>query len=343
MLIGALIFAVPGWPAAPVPWLYEVAVPVESQSAEERRSASGNALLVLLGRLSGLAYVPRTPEIREALASPESYYSQFRFAVNTPGELDLVVQFDPAPVQELIKRAQLPIWRSVRERALAWVVLQQAPAEGGARELLGAQAESAVVDAMQDRARARGLPLTLPLLDLEDQLNVSESAVWGRLTQVLEPAAVRYGADIVLIGRAEHRPDDSWASDWVFWIDGQEIPYSAQGADLSVQAAEVVDLLATELAVRRAVLGRAPGELLVAISGVRSAADYGALLGYFKGLEFVDSVGVAELNGDRLLVRLNTPASADQLLQLFGADGSLFEDQLAIAPVADLSLVWRRR
>ena len=343
VLIGAIFTAVPGWPVATVPWLYEVAVPVESQSAEERRTASADALLVLLSRLSGLAYVPRSPEVRAAIAAPESYYSQFRFATTGPGELDLVVQFDQAPVQDLVKRAQLPIWHSMRERALAWVVVQPSPVNGGERELLGAQSESAVAATMLDRARARGLPLTLPLLDLEDRLNVSEAAVWGRLTQVLEPAAARYGADIVLIGRAEQRPDDSWTSEWVFWLDGQEVPYAAEGADLAEQAATVVDLLATELAVRRAVLGRAPGQLLIAVSGVRSAADYGALMGYFKGLEFIESVGVAELNGDRLLLQLSTPASADQLLKLFGTDGRLFSDQLAMVPTADLSLVWRRR
>lgn len=337
------------WSVAPVPWLYEVAAPVASQSPEDRKAASSAALLELLGRLSGLAYVPRTPEVQQALASPESYYSQFRYADAAPaadvapGALDLVVQFDPLPVQELIKRAQLPIWRSVREQVLAWVVLQ----EEGVRTLLGARPEmpmvAAVAQAMQRRARNRGLALTLPLLDLEDQMAVSEAAVWGRLTQVLEPAAARYGADVVVVGRAELQPQAGWVSDWVFWIDGEELTFSGEGPDLAEQASAAVDLVATELAVRRAVLGRAAGQLLVAVSGLRSAADYGALLRYFGGLEFVEQVDVAELLGDRLLVRLTTPASAEQLTRLFNADGRLFEDQLALSPVSDLSLVWRAR
>lgn len=348
LLIGSLTGSA-AWSVAPVPWLYEVAVPVASQSAEDRGAASSAALLELLGRLSGLAYVPRTPEVARALASPESYYSQFRFAEarsgpDVPsGAPDLVVQFDPQPVQELIKRAQLPIWRSVREQVLVWVVLQ----EGGARTLLGARPEmplaAEVAQAMQRRARVRGLPLTLPLLDLEDQMNVSEAAVWGRLTQVLEPAAARYGADVVVVGRAELQAQTGWVSDWVFWIDGEELTFSGEGADLAEQAGAAVDLVATELADRRAVLGRAAGQLLIAVSGLRSAADYGSLLRYFGGLEFIEQVDVAELMGDRLLVRLTTPASVEQLMRLFSADGRLFEDQLAISPISDLSLVWRVR
>ncbi len=321
-------------------WLYEVSIPVESQSRQERQSASSKALLIALTRLTGLAHVPRTPEVTAALQSPESYYNEFRFvAGQTEAGLELVIQFDSVPLLELVKAADLPIWRSSRRRVIAWVVVE----DGVTRSLLGATGESIIVDAMNNQAKIRGIPLLLPLLDLQDQLQVTPAAVWGRLSQVLEPASKRYGAEVVLVGRAEIAESGQWLSDWEFWLEGRVIPWHGSEGDLLDQAVAVVDVLADELAARSAVLGRETRELQVSIDGIRTPADYAELLQYLESLEFVDSVGVTQLQGTRLSLLLSTRAAPEQLLGLLQADRRLFNDRLAIAGQADLRLVWRRR
>ena len=298
-----------------VPWLYEVAVPVENQSEAERRRASSEGLLKLLTRLTGLNDVPRSPEVEEALESPDGFYNEFRFArvqrkAEEPAEatpdgpapvavpssqLELVIQFDPEPVQALIRSAGLPIWRAQRERVVVWAVL----ADEGGRQIVGAASDLPLVDGLNQRARDRGVLLTLPLLDLEDQLAVDPAAVWGRLSQDIDPASRRYGAEVLLLGRIS--PDDAggWQSDWEFWVDGVVVPFAAEHADLRAHGVEAVDVLADELAARRVVLSRQAGQLQLAVSGVRSPADYGALLGYVKSLEFVQRVGVTGIRDGR--------------------------------------------
>ena len=110
LLLALMSFCGPGQAAEVVPWLYEVAVPVLDQSDEERRRASEEGLQTVLSRLTGLAYVPRTPEVTEALEQVDGYYNEFRFARAPEDQLELVVQFDPDPVQALIRAAGLPIW-----------------------------------------------------------------------------------------------------------------------------------------------------------------------------------------------------------------------------------------
>lgn len=326
--------------AGALPWLYEVAVPVASQSRQERRTASSAALLTVLTRLTGLAHVPHTPEVVAALRSPESYYNEFRFVAGDSDEmLELVFQFDSVPLLELIKAAALPIWRSSRRQVIAWVVVE----DGGTRSLLGATGESIIVEAMNNQAKKRGIPLLLPLLDLQDQLQVTPAAVWGRLSQVLEPASQRYGAEVVLVGRAEIADSGQWLSDWEFWIDGRAVAWRGTEGDLLDQAVAVVDVLADELAARSAVLGRETRKLRISIGGIRTPADYGDLLRYLESLEFVDAVAVAQLRGTRLSLLVSTRAAPEQLLGLLEADRQLFNDQLAIAEQADLRLVWRRR
>jgi len=333
----------PAHPANVVPWLYEVAVPVASQSTAERERASADALLVMLTRVTGLAHVPRTELIRNALANAESFYSRFRFADAADGGLDLVVHFDPQAILELQKRASLPIWRSARDRIVAWLVIEQ----NGVRSLVSTASTDPFTSTLVQRARVRGLDLSLPLLDLEDQLKVTPAVVWGQLSQVLEPASERYGADVLLVGRLTGTTAadaaEEWHGEWELWLDNEVVPYQTSGADLPALAIEVVDLLADDLAGRNAVLGTKSDQLQLAVSGIRSAADYGGLLHYLEALEFIDAVHVRALQGDRLSLDLLTRADAEQLRTLFEADGKLFTDQLAVFGLADLQLVWRQQ
>ena len=320
-----------------VGWLYEVAVPVADQSTRERQRASGEALMVLLSRLTGLAYVPRTEVVTAALAAPDGYYSQFGFVSAADDGLELVVQFDQGPVLELVREAGLPIWRAQRERVLVWAVLQDVDG----RQIVGTTSELPIVAAMKDRARDRGVPLSLPLLDLEDQLAVDPAAVWGRLSQVVDPASVRYGADVLLLGRITPTFEGGWESDWEFWVDGVVVPFAGESLDLAALGVEAVDVLANELAIRRVVHGRQAGQLRLAVSGLQTPADYGALLTYLRGLEFIEQVGVAGVEDGRLWLTLETPAEPDRLLDTFERDRRLFDDQLARPGAADLKLVWR--
>jgi len=358
LLLPGILFLPPTLSAAEVvPWLYEVAVPVDNQSDAERSRASGLGLLKLLTRLTGLTSVPRTPEVVAALDQSDRYYNEFRFArveeprsaagsesAAEPGlptassiRLELVIQFDPEPVQALIRSAGLPIWRAQREQVLVWVVV----ADDAGRQIVGAASDLPLVQGLNQRARDRGLPLTLPLLDLEDQLNVDPAAVWGRLSQVIDPASRRYGADVLLLGRISPDGAGSWLSDWEFWVDGVVVPFNIENVDLKAHGIDAVDVLANELSARRAVHGRQAGQIQLAVSGVRTPADYGALLSYMKSLEFVQNVGVTGMRDGRIWMLVDTPAEPARLLATFERDGQLYDDQLALLDNADLRLVWR--
>ena len=207
--------------AAVVPWLYDVEVPVESQTPNARLEASRVALLQLLTRLTGLVHVPRHPQIARALAAPDLYYSQFRFVAASQNEVEaslrLRIQFEPRSVLRLIRDSALPIWGANRPLVVAWVVVEQ----GVEREIIAAGSTHPLALELQQRARERGLPLLYPLQDLEDQIKVDPAVVWGRMSQVLLPASERYRADIVLVGRVQVLGDGSWAASWEFWFDGR--------------------------------------------------------------------------------------------------------------------------
>jgi hypothetical protein len=343
----ALSFLLAGGAVADVvPWLYEVEVPVENQSREARLDASGEALLQVLTRVTGLTSVPRVEAVREALSAPDRYYNQFRYleveGVDADGrpieELKLIVQFERGSLLQLVKDAELPVWRSNRPRVVAWVVLDR----GGVRSILSPEDAAGLASGLSARARDRGVLVSLPLMDLQDSMLVDPAAVWGRVSTVLEPASARYGADVVLVGRLQRIGAEQWASAWDFWLDGDLHPFSMSAENPSRLVEAGVDFLADELAQRHAVLGRLARPVLVGVSGVGSARDYGELLSYLAELEFVDDIAVAGVKGDRLGLVVTTRADVEQLLANFRFDRRLEELPGAVPGSADVELLWRR-
>jgi uncharacterized protein len=339
-LLAAVLGAAP-LHAEEVSWLYDVQVPVADQSASARLEAGGRALTQVLSRITGLASVPTSEPVSRALATPDRYYSQFGFERAPDGDgLMLRVQFVPAAVLDLVRAAELPVWRSSRPRVIAWVAVEDTTGE---RQILSAASEQALADGVLGRARERGLPLQLPLLDLEDQLAVDPAAVWGRLSQSLLPASERYDADIVLVGRVQQRGEDAWSSSWEFWVDGDILHLDGEGPDAETLGRAAADLVADELARRYAVLGGSLGRLDMAVSALQGARDYAQLLRYLGDLEFVDELLVSRVEGDRVYLSLLTSAEPDQLLELFRLDQRLFSNSLDDAGDVTLDLVWQRR
>lgn len=323
--------------AVEVPWLYDVEVPVADQSSSARLDAASRALAELLTRLTGLTSVPRNEQVSRALAAPDLYYNQFRFQQQTDGEgLTLRLQFVPDAVLDLIRDAGLPIWRANRPTVLAWIVVD----DGTVRRILAADSDHPIVDAVTERARERGVPLRLPLLDLTDQLTVEPAAVWGRLSQILEPASRRYGADSVLVGRLEQESGERWSGSWEFWVDGESRRVDQQARDPAPLGRAAADLVADELAARYAVLDRGVRRLDLTVSQVTGAGDYAALLRYLGDLEFVEEVAVSSVSGETLQVSLLTAAGQDQLLELFRLDRRLLLDRAPTLPGSPIELVW---
>jgi len=317
---------------------YEVEVEVVESSVAARGRASTEALLITLSRVSGLASIPRTPEIVAALEAPARFYSQFAFADDgVSGQSILRITFESRLVLDLIDRAGLPVWWSRRPSVVAWIVL-----DNGEPRLLGAGAGHALTTLMSQRALFRGLPLEIPLLDLDDTLRVSETDVFSKTAEVLEAASTRYGADLVLTGRVKERfsiaHGSVFSGDWEVWVAGQPVAHSF--SDLTaVEAANAgIDMVADHLFGTYAVLSRRLVDYDIAVAGLDGAQSYVALMDYLINLEFVAQVGVTSVTPRAIQLKVASRAGFEQLMMLLTHDGLLREDAFHRGP--GLQFVW---
>jgi len=157
--------------AAPVD-LYTGETVVESQQLSERKRALPLALMQVLQKLSGQREMPVSPSLDEALQNADRILRSFRYInverVNPDGtraqELRLVASFMPAEIDRIAQDIGLPRWQQERPAVQIWVVLDN----GRSRELKPVEYAYAW-EAMEDVAALRGLPVSWPELDEEEE------------------------------------------------------------------------------------------------------------------------------------------------------------------------------
>ncbi len=302
-----------------VEWLYDVEVPATSQARDDQRRAARTALREMLTRMTGLRNVPMSQPIVRALNSPELYYVQYRFVqARDDGEQRLQVSFEPKAIQELVSDAALPIWSADRPRILAWLAIR----EDGRVRVLDSNSEHRLAESLRQRSRQRGVPLQLPLLDLEDRELISPQAVWDGFAFSLHWASRRYDAEVVLVGRAAPVDNGDWRTDWEFWLDGAPRQLGYSDPDIGAGAVQAMDEVADDLMQRFAVFGVDATDIEIAVRGAGSVRRYAALMRHLSNLEYVERVHLTAAARESLTLRVTTRSSVERLAELLSKDGA---------------------
>ncbi len=327
-LLAAWICALPQVAAATgveVPHLYRALVPVDGQDVGERRRALKDALFMVLVKVSGQSAQGLGARLDEGTMDPVGYVQQYRYeSLPTPGQnpaetartLGLAVEFDKQAVDRLLRDADLAVWGRVRPATLVWLA-----AESGSSRLLVSPAERPVLwEALEVRARERGLPVVIPLFDLEDQAGLKAADVWGGFSESILGASERYGSDGVLTGRFYQDASGLDVSTWMLLRDGAERTWQFRDGDHRGQVKDAVDRLADLLAQDFAVPGMTgpTGHMDMHVSGLETLDDYGRLMAYLEGLDAVKDVSPGALDGTTMTLRISATVAREQLLQTLG-------------------------
>ena len=226
--------------------LYQVREPVASQQPEERPAALGRALDTLVLRLTGDPKAIENPALAELRKDPQQLVLQFGYEGG-----NLLVDFDPLSTERSLRQAGLALWGANRPAILAWWLNES---DAGAQLVGDDQGDTAAP--LRAAAQHRGLPLRLPLADLNEQLVATAENLAAAQPDVLRPASERYATDALLAVHAR-QADGQWRAEWRLWLGDSREQGSAQGADAAALADAVLLAVSERLAPRFAV---APGE-----------------------------------------------------------------------------------
>ncbi|MCC5879761.1 MAG: DUF2066 domain-containing protein [Idiomarina sp.] len=250
LVFGALSVSPALWNAAlatEVADLYESRLPVATQSRDDRQAALRAGFEQVLVKVAGHRDVLNKSAVRSDLNRHTNYLVQYNY-VNEEGQLLLRAQFDEQRIEELLRRADATFWSARRPNLMFWLAMETPRGI----QLVARDSEAEVIASLRSQARARGLPVSFPLLDLTDRMLVSPSDVWGRFDEPVREATQRYPADGVVLVRLQEA-EDSMRAQWTLVVgstrrNGQNQADDWQSLGESLMN-EVTERVASEYAV----------------------------------------------------------------------------------------------
>ena len=285
--------------------LYDAAVAVAEQSDEARAKGEYQALQEVLIRVSGNREVNNNALVKAQLARAGEFVVQFGYAQAASGQ-QLTLRFDPARVDRLLRQANEPVWGLRRPLVLLWWVDER----NGSRQLMGESTAAEQWQQLSAAAVRRGLPLMLPLMDLDDSMAVASADLWGQFMAPVLTASARYQPDLVVVAKS-YAAGGNQQLEWQLYpaAAAPTAPAQASGS-LSFNGLAplpLVDALADKLAATYAVRASADsgGEsLLLTVSELVDVSDLVAAQQRLVALNAVSRVELVGLQGKRAQFRL---------------------------------------
>ncbi|MFF7863485.1 MULTISPECIES: DUF2066 domain-containing protein [unclassified Pseudomonas] len=259
LAVGGLALISVAAQAENVAGLYQVREPMVGQGAEARTAATAKALDTLVLRLTGDPKAAQSPALAELRKDPQQIINQVGSEAGPPESV--VVEFDPGSTERALRKAGLALWGSNRPSILGWWLNDSA--EGSS--LVGDGQASA--QPLRRAAQHRGLPLRLPLADLQEQLVANAKQIEASDPAPLREAAERYGADALLAVHAQEA-DGKWQGKWQLWLGDQREQGTAEGGDPAALADAVMLAVSSRLAPRYVTRPGASSQMQVQVQGM---------------------------------------------------------------------------
>ncbi len=326
----SVVFAV-AVQAEVVPTLYQYEALVASQNENERITAAATGLAEMVVRVSGVTNAGDAPAIKSALRTPLHLVESFNYSstdeklqvndINVPAK-KLLLQYSAPALDKLLRSAGLPTWSANRPTALLWLVENNA--EAGIRMANEVEQPEAIA-AVSAAAKRRGLPLTQPLFDLEDQMIVTAESVWQADAALIAQASLRYHTDAIVVGRYSVQPDGGFQADWLLLHKDTQTSFLSQGLDIATTLAAGLDQVASYLGGIYAITPQddQARTLFMEVQGVKSFADYARVTQYLTSQSLVARVEPVAVSAGRLRLQLLVRGGVSRLHDVMMLDKRL--------------------
>ncbi|MBI1195687.1 MAG: DUF2066 domain-containing protein [Gammaproteobacteria bacterium] len=336
--------------AGDVEGLYEVDRLVVGQEADERNAALSDALAILIERVGGKKGIVEPSGLTPTLKQAKDYVERFEYIPldNVPAEpgttqpqtdragrevgsdnpepaapvfrYRLHILFDKSSIERLLEAHQVPIWGRLRPTLIVWLAV-----DDGVRRFTVAPDNAEGLDkTLADVGIRRGLPIILPLMDLEEQARIGFSDIWGDFADNIRAASSRYRAGAELVGRA-YRQDGVWSLRWSLYSEAQADHWEGRDVSLDAGLAQALDQAADRLGdlYARSADQVEDKHVEMEVSDVNDISGYARLLAYLQSLELIGDVVVAKVQADRVTFDLHLKRESRMLRKAIEFDDTL--------------------
>ncbi|MCQ8881813.1 DUF2066 domain-containing protein [Pseudoalteromonas shioyasakiensis] len=252
--------------------LYQDTLKVADKSRDARLAASREALLNVLVKVSGDTSADQNSVAKQRIRDISDYMLKFEYDEKSDGSLNLVVKFEANKINALLKDLGLPLWGTRRPLVAIWLAIE----DNWRRELVTQESYPQLEQLIYDKADRRGLPVVVPLLDLQDRAIVGIPEVWGNFSEPVEQASSRYSAERSITARMYQQADsETWILDWRF-TNAELFDTNRLMGDKQQIVADMIDSLAGGLAQEYAIDPTMIGQIATAtfyLKGINNFVD----------------------------------------------------------------------
>lgn len=322
LLLVALVLPAKVLHAAVRPSLYQAEVSAEQTQQQWQREALQQVLI----RVTGQPDIMQQSQLRSELTNAASYVKQFELVQTEQGN-NVRVLLDAQRIQQLLREQQIPIWGGQRPDLLFWIVEQQ----GSERQFVR-QSDSVWLQSLQQALNSQALPYTLPLYDIDDLLNLTETDVWAGFWQQIEQASSRYRVQqivVLLLEKTDTEAEPMWRLTALRQHDGSvlrdELEASTEHELMTQYAAQLSQQLAQQYAIL--LTPAVQQHAVIQINGAKTLADVVTLEQRLQELLGVTQVQIVQHAPAKTRFMLTLQMSTAQLLQSLAFEPNLTRRQ----------------
>lgn len=335
--------------AEPVNIFAEQRVILQAASEAEQRRAIGDALGSVLLRVSGLDTLPRHSALTQAQREPMRFLRAFELvesdillpnAIGNPEPTSrLQLSFDPNSIMDLLATMDMPFWGSPRPQTL---VVLAAP-QGDWIDVVTDWSASPAVSELMQLARAQGLPLLWPELDLDELRLLHPDDLFLGLQQPLQTMAERYAAALVLGGHLEYDAQlELWVARWQLVNEDLQLFRTVSDASLTEVISAAMTWLRDYYRAQYAIAAGGPvQEWVIQINGVNGLAEQAQLARYLLQLPGSEGLQLEQIQSDRATYRLKTRATLSQWMAWLNLENKLLAEHPIREDQSVFELTWR--
>ena len=291
--------------------LFSEEVEITDESAEARRESIRAAFHKVLIKLTGNSKIKNHEGVPALLKKSSDYVSQYRYRVEEIGggtaqgdeprqpTRYIQVQFDRNAVDGALAALGIATWEGTRPEVILWLAYEQ----NGKPRLLDAETLPEAIPVLQQAAGSSGMPLQLPLMDLQDQAALSGADVWKGNEQAVKQASGRYPHDVILTAKITGSEGGKWGGSWVLYNRGEPREFTRSGQNLTRVLKRGMDRAADLLAEIYAPVstGEAGEPVRVRILQVDTVGDYAKVMDLLRQRGGGSGVSVKAMPADALL------------------------------------------
>jgi hypothetical protein len=301
--------------------LFEAEVITRSQSRDDRNAALREALVIVLNRVMAGPDIMQDPTVLTALNNAAAYVDQYQYALLSGGKganspRTMRVKFNEETLMELMRSSRLSIWNEVRDEVLMWLVVERF----GKKEMFDLSRHVEVNSALQAAVKLKGIPILLPLMDLEEKQQLSTKDVLSAYPEKLLAASERYDVPAILSGKIV-KQRTCWRSEWTLNFNHKIEQWALPCTKLKQNLAASLQRVYTQLSVFYAVnAGQAQADTqILKIAGIRGMTAETNIKKYLRELPMVTSVKWIQVEQGRHVFQLRlsgTKAALQEQLEL---------------------------